>query len=79
MQYDNFGKFLRTKREALGVSLNRFALENEIDSAALSRIETQKQGISLSAIAKIANGYGIAVSSLIKEFEIWKDSTIRNI
>lgn len=71
MQYTNFGKFLRHKRETLcpKVSLNQFALENGIEPAALSRIERQKQGISLERLSQIANGYGVLISELIAEYE----------
>ena len=42
MQYSNLGKFIRSKREALNpkVSLNKFAFDNDIDPAILSRIKT---------------------------------------
>ena len=54
MQYFNFGKFIRLKREVLipKVSLNKFALENDIEPAILSRIGTQKQDIKLNILAK---------------------------
>lgn len=71
MQYLEFGKFIRKKREALKhkPSLNEFALNNDIDPATLSRIETCKQGIKLTDIAKIANGFNMLASELIKEYE----------
>lgn len=69
MQYSDFGIFLRKKREGTNISLNQFALESDVDSATISRIETGKQGISLSVIAKIASFYGIKVSELITEYE----------
>lgn len=42
MQYKNFGKYLRVKREAIipKVALNKFANNNAIEPAVLSRIET---------------------------------------
>ena len=71
MQYSEFGKFLRRKRESLHpeVSLNNFALENGIEPAALSRIERQKQGIILERLEQIANGYGVFISELLSEYE----------
>ena len=71
MQYNNFGKFIHNKREALvpKPSLNAFAIENGLEPATLSRIENCKQSIKLTDVAKIANGFGITASELIKEFE----------
>lgn len=69
MQYDNFGEFIRKKREILGISLNKFALDNSIEPATLSRIETQKQDIKLSVLANIASGFNMTVSQLSKEYE----------
>lgn len=70
MQYNNFGKFLYNKRQALGCSLNKFALNNGIEPAILSRIENLKQDIKLQVLAKIAKGYNISVSELLHEYEI---------
>ena len=71
MQYINFGKFIKEKRKALSpqVSLNSFALENDIDPATLSRIENQKQGISLKLLGNIANGFKTSGSKLLAEYE----------
>ena len=72
MQHDNLGKFIRMKREALKprVSLNKFAFENDIDPAMLSRIETGKQTISHPTIYKIAGGFNIRASQLLNEYEL---------
>ena len=71
MQYENFGKFLREKREKQipRVSLNSFELNNNIEPAVLSRIERNMQGISLDVLSKIANGYDILISELFSEYE----------
>ncbi len=71
MQYTEFGKFIRRKRKSLKpkISLNNFAINNGIETSALSRIETQKQGISLDRLAQIANGFNVSVSELIAEYE----------
>lgn len=69
MQYDNFGKFLRAKRNAEKISLNEFAFNNGIEPATLSRIETSKQDIKLSTLAKIANGFRQSPSELLREYE----------
>lgn len=70
MQYDNFGTFIREKRLANNISLNCFALQNDIEPAILSRIENQKQDIKLGILTKIANGFSISLSDLIKEYEL---------
>lgn len=70
MQYKNFGKFIRNKRKQLRISLNKFALQNDIEPAILSRVETLKQGISLVVLGKIAKGFGMNLSDLIKEYEL---------
>ena len=71
MQYLKFGKFIKNKRKALlsKISLNSFAIENDIDPATLSRIENEKQGISLKLLSKIAKGFNQTGSSLLLEYE----------
>ncbi len=71
MQYINFGNFVRKKREGLipKQSLNSFAIENGLEPATLSRIENNKQGIKLTDVGKIANGFNMLASELISEFE----------
>lgn len=71
MQYVYFGKFIREKREALipKVALNEFALNIDVDKAALSRIERLQQGVKLNVIANIAKGFGMKASELLAEYE----------
>ena len=71
MQYDKFGKFLKDKRENLKpkVSLNKFAINNDIEPATLSRIENMKQSIKVDTLAKLADGYGVLASELLAEYE----------
>lgn len=71
MQYDKFGKFLKDKRESLNpkVSLNKFAINNDIEPATLSRIENMKQSIKVDTLAKLADGYGVLASELLAEYE----------
>ena len=74
MQYQNFGKFQRQKRESLkpNVSLNKFALNNDIEPAILSRIENMKQDVKMTTLYKIAAGYGLSGSELLREFEAFQ-------
>ena len=69
MQYKDFGKYIRIKRTEANMSLNNFALQNDIDPAILSRIENQKQDIKLNVLIKIANGFQLSPAELLKEFE----------
>lgn len=69
MQYTKLGKFISEKRKKLNISLNKFALENNIEPAALSRIENLKQGIKIETLCKIANGFKTTPARLLTEFE----------
>lgn len=72
MQYSELGKFIKYKREQTGLSLNKFAIEAEIDSAILSRIENLKQGIKINILYNIANALNITPAKLLEEFEKYK-------
>ena len=71
MQHHDLGKFIRYKREhsLQKISLNSFAINNEIEPAILSRIENEKQDIKFNVLAKIAKGFNLKTSELIAEFE----------
>lgn len=71
MQYVNFGKFIKAKRKSLlpDISLNKFAIDNDIDPATLSRVENEKQGVSICLLSKIAKGFGTVGSNLLCEYE----------
>ena len=69
MQYINFGKFVRNKREKLGKSLNAFAIECEIDKASLSNFERGLNSIYFNNFIKIANGFNMTPAELLQEFE----------
>lgn len=72
MQHKNFGKFVLNKRISLSpkISLNKFALNNGIEPATLSRIENVKQDLTLDTLYKIAAGFGVKASILLDEYEI---------
>ena len=76
MQYFVFGKFIRQKRlrEMPKISLNKFAIDNDIEPAMLSRFETGKQDITYTAMTKIANGFKMRLSELLAEFEKYKNN-----
>lgn len=69
MQYQDLGKFIKQKRENCGISLNKFAVETDIDPAILCRIENLKQGIKISIIEKIAKYFNQTPSEFLHEFE----------
>ncbi len=69
MQYKELGKFIKNKRLLAGITLNKFAIENEIEPAILSRIENSKQDIKVGILVKIANGFNTTPSKLLSEFE----------
>lgn len=69
MQYNELGKFIKNKRLSIGITLNKFAIENDIEPAVLSRIENLKQDIKIGVLVKIANGFNLTLSQLLSEFE----------
>ena len=69
MQYDKIGKFIKDKRNKLGLTLNKFCFSNDLEPAMLSRIENQKQDIKLCSLYKIAKGFDTTPAKLLTEFE----------
>ena len=69
MQYNELGKFIKNKRLLAGKTLNKFAIENDIEPAILSRIENLKQDIKMGVLVKIANGFSKTPSEFLSEFE----------
>lgn len=73
MKYEELGLCIKNQRKKLDKSLNEFALEIDVDSAILSRIENLKQDIKLTVLRKIAKGFGKKSSEFLSEFESFKD------
>lgn len=69
MQYNKLGKFIKNKRLQTGTTLNKFAIENDIEPAILSRIENLKQDIKIGVLVKIAKGFNMMPSEFLSEFE----------
>ena len=69
MQYRELGKYIKNKRLELGFTLNKFAVECEIDPAILSRIENLKQDIKMNVLQKISYGFGITPARFLTKFE----------
>ncbi len=72
MKYEELGLYIRNQRKAIGKSLNEFAIEIDVDSAILSRIENLKQDTKLNVLCKIAKGFGKKPSEFLSDFEKFK-------
>ena len=69
MQYYELGKYIKHKREQNGWTLNKFAIECDVDPAILCRIENQKQNIKMNVLVKLARGFGKSPAEFLTEFE----------
>lgn len=69
MQYHKLGKFIKSKRESLKVSLNEFANMADVDPAIICRIENLKQGIKIDCLTKIAKVFNQTSGEFLIEFE----------
>lgn len=69
MQYSELGEFIKSKRMQRGLSLNRLAIDAEIDPAILCRIENLKQGIKLNVLENIAFAFQMTLSEFFSEYE----------
>lgn len=63
---ENFGKAIRSRREILGISQEKFALKIGMDRTYYSSVENGKRNVSLENIKKIADGFEISISELFK-------------
>lgn len=72
MQYSDLGKYIKLKRQESGLSLNKFAVEAEIDPAILCRIENLKQGIKINVLENISYAFGMTPAKFLDEFEKYK-------
>lgn len=62
-----FGKIIKEKRKAMGLSQEEFAYRVKIDRAYYSSIENGKHNLSLLQIKKIADGLNIRIKDLFEE------------
>ena len=70
MRYSNrLAEYIRFRREQAGFSLNKFAIEEEMESATLSRNETNVNEVKIDNLAKIAKVYSQSLSEFLKDFE----------
>lgn len=61
-----FGDRVRELRLEANLSQEKFALLIDMDRTYLASVENGKRNISLENIAKIANGFNIAIEELFK-------------
>ncbi|MDR2431276.1 MAG: helix-turn-helix domain-containing protein [Candidatus Margulisbacteria bacterium] len=60
------GRRIRSAREAKGISLNKFAYENDFTKSGLSKIETGQSDLRATTLKKISAGLDITLSELVK-------------
>ena len=70
VKHNNFllslGHKIRFLRENKGISLNKFAYENDFTKSGLSKIETGQSDPRASTLQKISCGLGISFAELVK-------------
>lgn len=64
-----FGTVIRSHRNAMGLSQEKFALKIGMDRTYYSSVEAGKRNISLLNIEKIASGLNVSISELFKGIE----------
>jgi transcriptional regulator with XRE-family HTH domain len=67
--YKNISSYVKKRRLELGVSLNEFAFNNDLEPATLCRYENGKRSISLMNMVKIAGGFSQTLSEFLADFE----------
>lgn len=65
----DFGRFVREKRQALGLSQEDIADKAEIDRTYISLIERGRVNITLGVALKIATALQLQLSKLVKSIE----------
>lgn len=61
-----FGCRIRELRTELGLSQEAFALKIDMDRTYLASIESGKRNVSINNIKKLADGFNISISELLK-------------
>ena len=62
-------KYNKFRREELGLSLNQFCFEAEIETSTLSRYENDKRKLSFDVLVKIAKFYNQTPAEFLADFE----------
>ena len=67
--FKRLGKYIKNKRVEAKWSLNKFAIEVEMESSTLSRNENGKSVINVETINKIAKFYNQTPAEFLADFE----------
>lgn len=66
-----FGKACKEYREEMNISQEKFAFSIGMDRTYYSSVEAGKRNVSIQNIKKIADGFGISISELMKKAEMY--------
>lgn len=66
-----FVKACKEYREEMNISQEKFALSIGMDRTYYSSVEAGKRNVSIQNIKKIADGFGISISELMKKAEMY--------
>lgn len=66
-----FGKACKEYREEMNISQEKFALSIGMDRTYYSSVEAGKRNVFIQNIKKIADGFGISISELMKKAEMY--------
>lgn len=62
----NLGERIKTLRNEMGISQEKFALSIGMDRTYLASVESGRRNISICNIKKIAEGFNVSLSELFK-------------
>ncbi|MBP3923942.1 helix-turn-helix transcriptional regulator [bacterium] len=69
MDYSLLGKYIHERRKELGLTLNKFAMLNDVEPAVLSRIENNHQGVKIKTLENIVKGFNQTIAEFLSDFE----------
>jgi transcriptional regulator with XRE-family HTH domain len=67
--HTELGRAIRARREELGLSQERFAMQAQLDRTYLSGIERGERNPSLTNLARIADALGVKLGRLLEQAE----------
>jgi transcriptional regulator with XRE-family HTH domain len=67
--HTELGRAIRARREELGLSQERFAMQAQLDRTYLSGIERGERNPSLTNLARIADALGVNLGRLLEQAE----------
>lgn len=73
MIQEKFGLACRAYREEQKLSQEKFALQIDMDRTYYASVEAGKRNISIQNIEKIADGFEVTISALLKKAEEIED------